>query len=516
MNLGIVRSRCAQGSAPRAGRRGGALAAALLIVMLVALLSSAMLQISSSLSRQQVASSDQKRAFYAAEAGLAEGSFSVMMGKSGTIANQEAPAEFGDALFWVESEDLGEDVTKLDCTALAGTGRAKLSLVVLEEHFYLGSLGLFGDQGVTIGGGSEIDGYSSALGTYTPGPGASPPKPTEIHSNGDIEVDGSYGKTSTHVLGDLVPGPEGSALIDPAATVTGSSDPATELEELPAVVVPALAGGSDYTVNLFATLSDVEVDYGDVLVGKTGTLMLDGPLTVTMDTFSVASGGKVLVNSAAGPIDLYVRERLSLAEGSMWIDSSRDPQKVAVFVTAADDPSGGDDKLAPVGPPPVTILATGDFYGTLYAPEATLSLPASFNVFGSAVGASLILAPLSTFHFDQALEGAGPSVYSYQQVAWRMLAVPPELSAGTSDDPFAVLGLDPALPLEKPYAAHVDELYGIVYVGLDGVTKTFIGLEADFSVADVAMTIGEAHEGNVLLKTIVAAGKTIAHSAPTK
>jgi hypothetical protein len=195
--------------------------------------------------------------------------------------------------------------------------------------------------------------------------------------------------------------------------------------------------------------------------------------------------------------------------GSKWVDPQEKPAKVALFIAAEDAPaeSGGEPP-----PPAVSIGAAGKFYGTIYAPGAALSIPASLQVYGAAVGASMSLAPLSKFHFDTALETAGPEVYLFEQIAWRALEVLPELASDAAD-PFDALGLDPALvPKKKPYGAHADQLYAIVYVDDAGAVQTYIGLESRFNASLVDSVITEVHEGGPALKTIVKSKKTIAHS----
>ena len=79
----------------RAHVRGTAIVAALIVVVLVATLSMIYVQMSLSKNKEQRGSVDAKRAFYMAEAGLAEGFNGLCLGKSGNVASAATPAEFG-------------------------------------------------------------------------------------------------------------------------------------------------------------------------------------------------------------------------------------------------------------------------------------------------------------------------------------------------------------------------------------------------------------------------------------
>ena len=77
-------------SSPHASvaRRGSALVMALIVVMLVSSLGAGFLHLSASVTRRQTDEVEKMRAFYLAEAGLAEAFQAVRMGRSGQVGTE--------------------------------------------------------------------------------------------------------------------------------------------------------------------------------------------------------------------------------------------------------------------------------------------------------------------------------------------------------------------------------------------------------------------------------------------
>ena len=103
-----MRTLSASSTRGRAGRRGGALALSLMVVFVISILAASFLRLSSGATRRQAQSVDRKRAFYLAEAGLAEAFSGITFGRSGRVGSTERPAVFGEGLFWVEAEQIDD------------------------------------------------------------------------------------------------------------------------------------------------------------------------------------------------------------------------------------------------------------------------------------------------------------------------------------------------------------------------------------------------------------------------
>ncbi len=142
---------------------GTALLLSLVMVTIVAGLGMGFIQLASSSARSQVAGVDRMRAFYLAEAGLAESFLSVRMGRNGSIASQANPASYGDGLVWVESARTSDSRVWLRANARVGTGRATLGLIIDPAD---PPLGFFADEEVVIESTLMVDGFDSHEQTY--------------------------------------------------------------------------------------------------------------------------------------------------------------------------------------------------------------------------------------------------------------------------------------------------------------------------------------------------------------
>ena len=93
---------------------------ALVVVATVTVFAAGFLQFTALRARGQSLALDRKRAFYLAEAGLAESYAGLRIGKTGVVGTQADPAAFGAGLFWVEATELSEDILSLDSTGMVG------------------------------------------------------------------------------------------------------------------------------------------------------------------------------------------------------------------------------------------------------------------------------------------------------------------------------------------------------------------------------------------------------------
>jgi hypothetical protein len=416
-------SRARSGGAP-ASRRGSAIVPALLVVMLTATLSMIYLQVSLAKNKEQRVSVDSKRAFYMAEAGLAEAFNGLCIGKSGDVGTEELPAEFANGLFFVVAKDEGQGRITLKSTGLCGAGRATLSIVVQRQPNEVASRGFFGDQGITIEPGSMVDSFDSRLGTYT--------QPTvaailaglitngaRIGCNGDVTVQGSA-LAPTYVLGDAKPGQSGTLFRTSGVRITGSTAPAESNVTMPPVVVPTYESAGDVVADAETSIKPGEQGFGAIHVPPETVLTILGPAVIVADKLVVE--GKIEIDARRGPIKLYVREGVKLGSTAVVDMKHVDPLGFALSVPASDpvdlDGDGIDD-------PPVTLDASGDFFGTVYAPNAAVRLQPSMEIYGGVSAQSLTLAAGTKVHYDRALsDSSGDLTGPPKFLAWRIVELP--------------------------------------------------------------------------------------------
>lgn len=461
-------------------RRGGVLVATLVAVMAVGGLSVCLLELDSARLRRQVASIDNKRAFNLAEAGLAEGRFAVETGHTGTIGSPEAPARFGDGLFWVTATELAPNVIGLESTGMAGTGRATLSLVVRRTSRDVAALGVLGSQQVLLGKNARVDAYDSGgergapklPSRFDPATGVA----VELRSNGDIELG-----EDARVFGDAIPGPDGSVELDDDALVTGSTAPA-ELETQPAVIEPLVLEQGGDLVHASGTrrvLAGEGKSYGEIRVGKNSTLVLRGPLQLSAARLRIEDKGKLEIDCAAGEIELHVTDWLDLQAGSQLLFPDQDTRGLRLLVSA----TGSRDRDGNGTPDaPVRFLASGPFFGSLYAPNARLALPRGHQLYGTVAAEILQLGEDAQVHFDVSLRGSDPTAsVDVDPLAWKVVEIPREIARDLADDPFTTLEVaqDQLKPPTQAYEVVEYEL-DVEYVDSAGVERKYKGRESDF------------------------------------
>ncbi len=155
----LARKRCCRGGL----QSGGALIVALVTISIVATLGAVYLKMVLSNSTRQSAEVATLKAFYLAEAGLAESFHDASMGRNGQIGSILRPARFGDGLVWVDASQTKDDQIRLVATGMWGSGLATLSYVMEPTEL---TLGIFSDQGMDIDQVLMIDGYDSGVGSY--------------------------------------------------------------------------------------------------------------------------------------------------------------------------------------------------------------------------------------------------------------------------------------------------------------------------------------------------------------
>jgi hypothetical protein len=404
-------------------RRGTAIIPALLVVLLTATLSMIYLQVSMAKNKEQRSSVDAKRAFYMAEAGLAEAFNGLCMGKSGDVGTEDLPAEFANGLFYVTAKDEGQGRTTLKSTGMCGAGRATLSIVVARQPDEIASRGFFADQGVTVEPGAYIDSYDSRNGNYQrPSLAAILGGLTGAHvgCNGDVTVPGSL-LANTYILGDTNPGQSGTLFRTLGTTITGSTAPAASNATLPPIVVPTYTSQGDvHATNGGATIEQGEQGFGQIRVDTKGDLTINGPAIITADSLVVA--GRINFDARKGPIKLYLRQGIRMLPGSEVRTAQTDPLNLSIAIPGSGSVDLDGDGVVD---PAVTLAATGSFFGTIYAPNAPVTLQSSMEIFGAVSAQSLDVQGGTKLHYDRALsESSSDTSGPPRFLTWRIVELP--------------------------------------------------------------------------------------------
>lgn len=413
--------------------RGTAMIAGVFVVLVVSVMSMSYLQLALNKNSETETAVDKSRAFYMAEAGIAEGYAAFMAGNSGVVASPEEPAQYADGVFWVEAEALSTRRTQLTSTGLAGVGRTSLTIVVEREAETIAQLGLFGDQGVEIGSGAVVDGYDSRLGYGAGNAGDRAGSLLDdvlgiyhggesrlrINSNEDITFGGTLDLT---INGDVTPGPGGSLLLGAGVSVLGSTTPNDQVATLRTLTPPRLERKADFV----HSDRNSQVEFGgvsatlDLFAVQAGTVRLTGPTRLVVDTFNLAPGANLEIDTTKGPVRIFVMNQLRLRPGATLVTTQDDPTSATFIVNGADAVVDG------VRQPAVTLEATGDFHGLLYAPEATAVVAEPLEFFGSIVSKRLLVESGAALHFDEALLDVAreDDQVLADMISWRFVPLP--------------------------------------------------------------------------------------------
>lgn len=463
-------------------RRGSVLVLSLVAVATVVVFAASFSQFTSSVANRQAQAVHRKRAFYMAEAGLAEAFAGFSCGKSGNVGTQEAPALLGDGVFWVEAVELEPDVVRLDSTGMIGTGKAKLSLVVRRGETSVAALGVFSGGQVTLAPGSLVDGYDSSKGDYS---SQADKSGAALGSNGAVSISGSL-LLPTKVKGDVTPGAQSAVSTAGSVTITGSTQPAFAETELPPIEVPELVlgsaqvHGSPYPLVIPAG----SVGYQSLTVQAGAQVIIQGPAQIVLGSLALEGTAQLSFDTTEGGVELYVTDGIQLAPQSLLTSSSTRPEDVLIQVPAATAQ-------------PIALRSSGAFHGVVYAPEAPVVLGDKFELFGALVADQLTFEGAAKLHFDKHLGELAAEMALPKMLSWRLI----ELASFASDlgtDPFEELGLDKNL-LPPPTTAHMDQTLSIDYYDFSNVYHRYTGPESAFDWNVVKSVIVATRDGEEVL-----------------
>lgn len=286
-----------------------------------------------------------------------------------------------------------------------------------------------------------------------------------LGSDGDVVFGSSAVGAEIH--GSVVPGPDGTVSGLPEGAITGSTAPRALPAHLPEVEVPRLVSNGDLTVadGLPLVLSSPSARYGRIEVAPNEDLCLRGPMVLVVDDFVMADGARLDLDTSGGEVEIFVRSSMSLHPASTV-------QTVAA--TSRDVSIRAETGIAGTS---LDMQAAGAFSGTIYAPDAEVTVGTNFEVFGGIVARRLVLQAGARLHFDH--ESYDGELAVPRMEAWRILELPPAETGGAR----ASSGLSASLgALHDTDHVQVD----IAYVDHGGVARTYSGDESAFDYTQVA------------------------------
>jgi hypothetical protein len=318
-----------------------------------------------------------------------------------------------------------------------------------------------------------------------------------IGSNGAIQINGlldsipivggllgSLLGTPTSIYGSARPGPSATLSLLGSPLITGSTAPVASQVPLPPVEVPALTsqGALSYAAGDVHVLPPGKAAFNGLTLSNGSKLVVQGPAVLVLGSLSMLSRGELSFDTTGGPVAIYVTGNVDMASGTLLGMTANDPSLVSFYMS-------GDGATA-------NLAGTSQFYGSVYAPDAAVTVGNAFELHGSLAGGSVTLQDGAKVHVDRGLGSEWHDGSIPESVSWRIVELEVQRTRAGSSDPFVELGLDPAL-LAGPAGAHKldDVLLDVQFENLLGVTVSYSGVESSFdwnlvrSVVDVTRKI---------------------------
>ena len=393
-------------------------------------------------SRQQEevsSASADRRAFYLAEAGVAEAMTAMRqkaLGYTGAIGvGPNDPAYLSDGVLWVQANPMGGGFTQLVSTAMVGSGRAALQILIEDTtQAPLFPNVLNSREQLTLASDVAIDSYASSAGSYasqavnTSGVHTYASQKGDVSSNKDVILN-----FNAHVFGDAIPGPGYSVTLNNGSVVTGSTAPAPTPFAFPPIQVPSVPPGTPMSManGTSATIPSGTHSFSNLTLGKNATLTVQGPATIVVDDFTGGKDASLIVDATVGPVTFFVRTSYTHISGFKAMPASGSPMALAWMIEPTQT---------------ITFPSASQVRGAYYAPNADITFTANNEAWGSFAGNRVLMASNMKFHYDEVLSqywsgGTGQNNDPLKVRSWQVVDVVPASLMKDRRSPFAVLNL---------------------------------------------------------------------------
>ncbi|MEM6567719.1 MAG: pilus assembly PilX N-terminal domain-containing protein [Planctomycetota bacterium] len=289
-----------------------------------------------------------------------------------------------------------------------------------------------------------------------------------LGSNGSIRFKNSKSEPVA-IFGSVVPGVDETVKGLSRSTVSGSTEPRALEVDLERVAIPdvALDDPVDHDGLVPMVISNGTTGYWSISIAEGSELVLRGPAKIVVGELSVAKDARLMLDTRDGEVELFVVGDMSLAESSIVETTGLRPSEVSIRAAKRD---------AFAAAPRLELDSTGQFHGTIYAPESEVRIGTNFEVFGSVAARRLEIGAGARLHFDDETYNGELPVPT--QESWRILDLPEEPEEPSGDWMRRLPPLTEMHDLE-----HVD--LSVVYLNRDGAARSHTGPESGFDWNDV-------------------------------
>ncbi len=264
--------------------------------------------------------------------------------------------------------------------------------VVLGKEKVPWDYGVFGNQGVHVNVGATIDSYDSRQGLY-----GDSNKGEKGHVGTNSTSESAISLTlGSEVFGDAYSGhmsdPEEAIYVSPSSTLHGEKLALSDTRELFPVSPPGLDFKGDFSTGMGEDVTINENgEYADFILG------IGSRVTITSDV-TLYITGRFRMNVFS---ELKIAEGASAKiyfGGTYWQGFSteinnltKDPTQLLIL---------GTDDFNEI----VNVSLDSDFYGAIYAPQATIMCMFWGDLYGSLVAKKIFVSVASKIHYDEAFE----------------------------------------------------------------------------------------------------------------
>jgi len=397
------------------GHQGSVLVTVIIFVLVLAGLGSSMLRVDLSISDSRRTEGAAQLAYFAAESGIDEAFILLRSrliepeeGESVSVGTEETPRTLATSLYWAE-------VTRLDAWRyqVIATGTCQGERKRQECVFSTAPVGFFqyaafGKDGLLVGEGSATNSYDPTLGAFASqaarGNGG-------LGSNGNVTLG-----ANSYINGDVVTGENGMILENGSnVVITGDRESLEENVVFPPIEPPTVSSSGPLEVTADATLGPGLLGFDGVSATAGSTLTIEGPAQIVMSDFSMGGGSTLVIDSTNGPVEIYSEGDWDISSDSTVRSTSESARDFQVFISG-DTENGAD-------PATVSINANTVLHGAIYAPKASMTIPAGFELFGSLIARSLTFGDGARLHFDESLlYESDEEVLALETLIWRPIS----------------------------------------------------------------------------------------------
>jgi len=289
---------------------------------------------------------------------------------------------------------------------------------------------VFSKSPINISGGSYIDSYDSTDPTKSTG---GLYDATKRQGNGNVATTSTLANAgsfsgSADIYGTFATGPGGSVQMDSSTHVGPKKNQSDQVNQV------SLATSNGWITHAIVTPpADAIVPSTLTSAANLGTINPGSSGTQTISTGNYQANALSVIGSSCltinGNVSLYIR-------GSVTVDNSGSINLTAgsslmVYVTGPTLNISGsgivNKDVQPVknewyGLPTLntaTITASGGLIGTLYAPEAQVTISGSGSLCGALVASNIVLGGSGIIHYDESLKSGAGAGNSYSISSWR-------------------------------------------------------------------------------------------------